>query len=141
MLLIVFSLILANMFSLSLLFFYLVPFVVTAVTTISSSEYFAGLTLALNNSNLTSFSRALSAANTLPNGARLVNSLYSNASYTIYAPINSVCEARGRELIAKAWESSGLVSPPASDDSFSLLSYHVCPVCRCCTSANARYRL
>ena len=53
-------------------------------------QYFAGLKLALISSGLSGFASALDVVNSTSSGATLLRGLTSNASFTIYAPVDSV---------------------------------------------------
>jgi len=56
----------------------------------NQTTFWSGLTTALSNSGLTDFLNAVAIANTTTDGQALVTSLYSNSSFTIYAPVNAV---------------------------------------------------
>jgi hypothetical protein len=63
-----------------------------AVTvTVNSTQYFSGLANALTDAGFSHFLNAVEVANTTTAGQALINSLFSNGSFTIYAPIDQVC--------------------------------------------------
>ncbi|WVQ62602.1 uncharacterized protein L199_000748 [Kwoniella botswanensis] len=86
---------------------------VQALPADNATAYFSGLESSLINNGLSGLWNAIVVANHTDTGPDLINKLYSDDQFTIYAPNNA------------AWESSGLSQPPANGDLVSLLSYHI----------------
>ncbi|WWC66775.1 uncharacterized protein I206_100680 [Kwoniella pini CBS 10737] len=79
----------------------------------NATVYFNGLEASLIDNGLSGLWNAIAVANSTETGPDLINKLYSDNKFTIYAPNNA------------AWQGSGLSQPPANGDLASLLSYHI----------------
>ncbi|WVW81884.1 hypothetical protein I302_103883 [Kwoniella bestiolae CBS 10118] len=86
---------------------------VNALPADNATAYFSGLEASLINNGLSGLWNVIVVANHTETGPDLINKLYSDDQFTIYAPNNA------------AWETSGLSQPPANGDLVSLLSYHI----------------
>ncbi|WRT63765.1 uncharacterized protein IL334_000690 [Kwoniella shivajii] len=95
------------------LFAALIGIGVSALPADNATAYFNGLQSSLINNGLSGLWNAIVVANHTDSGPGLINKLYSDDRFTIYAPLNS------------AWDNSGLSQPPANGDLVSLLSYHI----------------
>ena len=115
---------LSTLLVLVLLFFSLT----TSLPNDTVAQYFNGLDLALANSGAISFVNALNVHENTVARTPLLGALDSNASFTIYAPVDSVSIRRVGKDIDNLLQAWGSVNPIFINDLVSLLSYHVCPL-------------
>ncbi|KAK8845522.1 hypothetical protein IAR55_006237 [Kwoniella newhampshirensis] len=85
----------------------------TSLPSDNSTVYFSEMHSALSQAGLNSLWIAFQGANTTESGLALINGLFSDDKFTIYAPVDA------------AWQNSGSTNPLANGDLLSLLSFHI----------------